>query len=63
MHCYEHGIPELCVSDLGSQLTSDINIISDYLNDFNTKKYFSEHNVTSVIPLLTLSDQNSVNEC
>ena len=38
----------MCVSDLGSQLTSDINVISNYLNDFNTKKYFSEHNVNPV---------------
>ena len=45
MHCYEYGIPQLCISDLGSQLTAGANIISDFLNEPETQSYFDSQNI------------------
>lgn len=45
LHCMEFGIPQLCVSDLGSQLTAGANIVKDFLNDHETNLYFEENNV------------------
>ena len=45
MHCYEYGVPQLCISDLGTQLTAGANIISSFLNDSASQRYFEEHNV------------------
>ena len=45
LHCMEYGIPQLCVSDLGSQLTAGANIIKNFINDHETGLYFEENNV------------------
>ena len=45
LHSFEFGIPEYCISDLGSQLVAASNIIVDYLKDSDTKKYFEENGV------------------
>ena len=33
IHCLEYGLPEYCISDLGSQLVAGSNLIADYLKD------------------------------
>ena len=45
LHCYEFGVPELCLSDQGSQLTAGAKIIENFLNDMDTKSYFIENSV------------------
>ena len=45
MHSFEYGIPQLCISDLGSQLTAGANIISDFLNEPETQSYFDSQNI------------------
>ena len=48
MHCFEFGLPELCLSDLGSSLVSEGNVIHDFLKDVDTQNYFQEHGVKSI---------------
>ena len=45
LHCYEYGLPQLCISDLGSQLTAGANVIEDFLADPETQCYFERHNI------------------
>ena len=45
MHSFEYGIPQLCIFDLGSQLTAGANIISDFLNEPETQSYFDSQNI------------------
>ena len=40
LHCYEFGLPQLFVSDLGSQFTAGVNVLKDFLNDPEVHKYF-----------------------
>ena len=42
LHIFQYGLPQLCVSDLGSQLVSAGNIIRDFLRDHQTQNYFLE---------------------
>ncbi|XP_068245414.1 uncharacterized protein [Palaemon carinicauda] len=44
IHTYEYGIPELCLSDLGSSLVAGANIMTDFLRDSDTQAYFEENN-------------------
>ena len=48
MHIFEHGIPQKCFSDLGSQLVAGGNIIKDNLKDPETQNYFLENNVVPI---------------
>ena len=45
LHIFEFGIPEFCVSDLGSQLTAGSRVIETFLSDYETHAYFEEHNI------------------
>ena len=45
LHCFEFGVPELCLSDQGSQLIAGGKIIEDFLNDKDVKAYFKENNI------------------
>ncbi|XP_068231917.1 uncharacterized protein [Palaemon carinicauda] len=45
MHCLEYGIPQLCISDQGSQLVAGANIITSFIRDPETLLYFEENNV------------------
>ncbi|XP_066981209.1 uncharacterized protein [Macrobrachium rosenbergii] len=45
LHAFEFGIPQFCMSDLGSQLTAAANIITDYIKDPETQLYFEENGV------------------
>ena len=48
LHCFEYGIPQLCVSDLGTQLTAGANVISSFLNDSESQLYFEENKVKPI---------------
>ena len=48
MHCFDYGIPQLCVSDLGSQLVAGGNIISNFFNDHKVQQYFEENGVKTL---------------
>ena len=48
VHCFEYGIPELCISDMGSQLVAGGNIIVDFLNDPDVKMYFEENGMKPI---------------
>ncbi|XP_064097667.1 uncharacterized protein LOC135209048 [Macrobrachium nipponense] len=45
LHCFEFGVPELCLSDQGSQLTSGARTVENFLNDKDTLSYFRENNI------------------
>ena len=48
MHCFDFGIPQLCISDLGTQAVADVNIISYFINDPQMKLYFDKNNVEPI---------------
>ena len=48
MHCFEFGLPSHVVSDLGTQLVAGSNIITDFLKDNESQKYFEENGVESI---------------
>ena len=48
LHCLEYGVPELCLSDLGSSFVAGANIVNDSLKDVDTQNYFEEHNVKPI---------------
>lgn len=48
MHIFEHGLPALVMSDLGSQLVSGANIITDHLNSIESKSFLAENGMSSV---------------
>ena len=48
LHCLEYGVPQHCISDLGSQLVSGAKIISEFMNDIESQKFFRELNVDPV---------------
>ena len=45
LHSYSFGIPELCYSDMGSQLVAGSNVISDFISDPQTTAFFREKNI------------------
>ena len=36
LHCFDYGLPNYCVSDMGSQLTAAANKITDFLSNPQT---------------------------
>ncbi|MEL7307448.1 MAG: hypothetical protein AAGK05_05915, partial [Pseudomonadota bacterium] len=48
LHIFNFGLPEYCISDLGSQFVSASNLIVDYLKDHETQSYFNENGVKSI---------------
>ena len=44
-HIYEYGIPQLCLSDLGSQIVAGSKEITNFLNDAEVSSYLAEHNM------------------
>lgn len=42
LHVFEFGMPEACHSDLGSQIVAGSKIISDFLQDADSKRFFKE---------------------
>ena len=48
LHCYEFGLPELCISDMGTQLVAGANTVLDFLKDPEVKLYFEENGVQPI---------------
>ena len=48
LHTFKFGLPSLILSDLGSQIVSSAEIITEFLSDENTRKYFSEFGISTV---------------
>ena len=45
VHCFEYGLPEYSISDLGSQLVAGSNVIRDYVKDHHTQSYFQQNGI------------------
>ena len=48
LHTFEHGVPEFCISDSGSQIVAGSLMIKNFLNDDETKSYFQQCNVKPI---------------
>ena len=44
-HCFLYGIPQIQISDLGSNLVCGSKMVAEFLNDSETLAFFSEHGV------------------
>ena len=45
LHCFEYGIPKLCISNLGTHIVAGANLITSFLNDPSTQLYFEERGI------------------
>ena len=45
LHTFEFGLPQFCVSDLGSQIVAGANTITTLISDPETQLYFQENNI------------------
>ena len=43
LHCFDYGVPQLVLSDLGSQIVARANVITVFLNDHEVQNYFKEN--------------------
>ena len=43
LHTFEYGVPQLVLSDLGSQLVAGADVIANFLNDPNTQAHFKDN--------------------
>ena len=48
MHVLKCGLPKLILSDPGSSIVSGVNVIVDFLNDFETKNYLEANGISKV---------------
>ena len=48
IHVFDFGLPQYCVSDLGTQLVAAGNVITDFLKDFKTQTYFKDNNIKCI---------------
>ena len=48
LHCFEYGVFEYCISDLGSNIQAGANTISSFLSDFDSIKYLEENGIKRV---------------
>ena len=48
LHSFDYGLPQFCVSDLGSQIVAGGNIIMDFLKDPETQQHFEEAGVKPI---------------
>ena len=42
LHIFEYGLPQVCLSDLGTQIVAAANIISDFIRDPETQIWLEE---------------------
>lgn len=47
-HVYKYGMFELCISDLGSQITAGSNLIRNYLDDHITRDFLANYGIMNV---------------
>ena len=48
LHCFEYGVPELCLSDLGSNFVAGAIVVSDFLKGPDAQNYFQENGVKAI---------------
>jgi hypothetical protein len=48
IHCLQYGLPQYCVSDLGTELVAGANIVQSFFNDPQSKQFFEEKVVESI---------------
>ncbi|XP_068216618.1 uncharacterized protein [Palaemon carinicauda] len=48
IHLFEFGLPQLVISDLGTQIVAAGNKITDFLNDPETDEYFKENGINKI---------------
>lgn len=48
LHIFEYGMPQICLSDKGSQIVPGTNIISDFISDPEAKQYLQENGIQCV---------------
>lgn len=48
LHFFQYGMSQSCISDLGSQIIKGSNIITDFLRDVDTVRYFEEHGISPI---------------
>ncbi|XP_066987493.1 uncharacterized protein [Macrobrachium rosenbergii] len=48
LHCFEYGIPELCISDMGTQVVAGANVIMDFFMNPEVKLYFGENGIEPI---------------
>ena len=48
LHIFEYGIPQFCISDLGSQLTAASNKITGFLHNAEVMSYFEEQGIQPI---------------
>lgn len=48
LHAFEYGIPQLVLSDSGSQLIAGGNLIMDFVKDVETQNYFAENGMKTI---------------
>ena len=44
LHTFQYGVPQLVLSDMGSQLVAGGNIVQTFLNDSQSENYFRDNN-------------------
>ena len=49
LHIYDYGIFNFCAADQGSQIKCGANLISTFLNEFETKSFFESYGINEVI--------------
>ena len=48
LHIFDFGIFSFCISDLGSQIRAGANIISTFIDDYETKSFFESRGISNV---------------
>ena len=48
LHVFEYGVFDFCISDQGSQIKSGANIISAFVDDYETKSFFESHGINNI---------------
>ena len=48
LHVFQYGVPEICLSDMGSTIVRGSEIISDLLSDSSVVEYLKSHDIKSV---------------
>ena len=48
LHCLEFGVPQHCISDMGTQLISGAKIMSEFMNDVESQDFFRELGVSPI---------------
>lgn len=48
LHSFQYGIPQYCVSDLGSQITAASQVVAEFLGDAESSTFFEENGVQTI---------------